>query len=80
MTGEPDPRIKTAVLLAARRQLELQDALGDLEDLLTEVAPKEPFPGELFTLNDKLDKVLMDLADKYKIDVPDSPDDQTPRA
>ena len=48
--------------------------------MLTEVAPNEPFPGELFNLSDKLDKVLMDLADKYKIDVPDSLDDETPRA
>jgi hypothetical protein len=79
MTGEPNPKIKTALLLAARRQLELQDALGHLEDVLTEVAPHEPLPGELFTLNDKLDKVLMELADKYKIDVPDSLDDETPR-
>jgi len=80
MTGEPNPKVKTALLLAARRQLELQDALGHLEDVLTEVAPNEPFPGELFALNDKLDKALMDLADKYKIDVPDSLDDETPRA
>jgi hypothetical protein len=80
MPGEPNPRIKTALLLAARRQLQLQDALGDLEDVLTEVAPSEPFPGELFTLNDKLDNILMELADKYKIDVPDSQDDETPPA
>ena len=79
MTGEPNPKVKTALLLAARRQLELQDALGHLEDVLTEVAPNEPFPGELFALNDKLDKALMDLADKYKIDVPDSLGDETPR-
>jgi hypothetical protein len=79
MTGEPNPKIKAALLLAARRQLELQDALGDLEDVLKEVAPNAPFPGEVFTLNDKLDNILMDLADKYKVDVPDSLDDETPR-
>ena len=75
MTGEPDPKIKAALLLAARRQLELQDALGDLEDVLKEVAPNDPLPGEVFTLNDKLDNILMNLAHKYKIDVPDSLDD-----
>ena len=80
MTGEPNPKIKAALLLAARRQLELQDALGNLEDVLKEVAPNEPIPGDVFTLNDKLDNILMDLADKYKVDVPDSLDDETPRA
>jgi hypothetical protein len=39
--------------------------------VLKEVVPNEPIPGEVFELNDKIDKILMDLADKHNVDVPE---------
>jgi len=71
MADEPNPKVKVALLAAARRQAELDDALADLEDVLNEVAPNDPLSSDVFSLNERIDQILMDLADKYKIDVPD---------
>jgi hypothetical protein len=71
MTDEPNPKIKDALLLAARRQAELEYALEDLEDVITEVAPNEPFPADVFTQNAEIDKALVDLAEKHNVDIPD---------
>jgi hypothetical protein len=71
VTDELNLKIKSALLLAARRQAELEYALEDLEDVLTEGAPNEPFPGDVFTQNAEIDKALMDLAEKHKVDIPD---------
>ena len=79
MAEEPNPKIKAALLVAARRQIELEDALEDLENVLKEVVPNEPITGEVFELNDKIDKILMELADKHNVDVPDPQDRETPR-
>ena len=79
MAEEPNPKIKAALLVAARRQIELEDALEDLENVLKEVVPNEPIPGEVFELNDKIDKVLMELADKHNVEVPDPQDGERPR-
>ncbi len=74
MADEPNPKIKAALLVAAQRQAELQNALADLEDVLTEVVRSDPFPSDLFAMNDKIDKALMDLADKHNVDIPDPQD------
>ena len=79
MTDEANPKIKAALLVAARRQIELEDALEDLENVLKEVVPNEPITGEVFELNDKIDKILMELADKHNVDVPDPQDREPPR-
>jgi hypothetical protein len=74
---EPNPKLKIALLAAARRQAELDDALADLEDVLKEVAPNDPLTGDVFALNEKIDKVIIDIADKYNVEIPD-PEERTP--
>jgi hypothetical protein len=80
MADQPNPKIKVALLTAARRQAELDDALAELEDVLKEVASNDPLTSDVFTLNEKIDRILIDLADKYNVDIPDpNPQDkQTP--
>lgn len=78
MADEPNPKIKAALLAAARRQAELDDALADLEDVLKEVAPNDPLAGDVFTLNAKIDKILIDIADKYNVEIPDPQDERAP--
>ena len=80
MADQPNPKIKVALLTAARRQAELHDALAELEDVLKEVASNDPLTSDVFTLNEKIDRILIDLADKYNVDIPDpNPQDkQTP--
>jgi hypothetical protein len=73
LPDEPNPKLKIALLTAARRQAELDDALADLEDVLKEVAPNDPLASEVFTLNDKIDKILIDIADKYNVEIADPP-------
>jgi hypothetical protein len=75
----PNPKFKAALLTAARRQAELGDALADLEDVMSEVMPNAPLSGDVFTLNDKIDEILIELADKYKVEIPDPQDEQAPR-
>jgi hypothetical protein len=74
---EPNPKLKIALLAAARRQAELDDALADLEDVLKEVAPNDPLTGDVFALNEKIDKVIIDIADKHNVEIPD-PEERTP--
>jgi outer membrane murein-binding lipoprotein Lpp len=76
LPNEPNPKIKAALLTAARRQAELDDALADLEDVLKEVAPNNPLASDVFTLNEKIDKILIDIADKYNVDIPDPQDER----
>jgi hypothetical protein len=71
LPNEPNPKLKIALLAAARRQAELDDALADIEDVLKEVAPNDPLTSDVFTLNEKIDKILIDIADKYNIEIPD---------
>jgi len=78
LANEPNPKLKVALLNAARRQVELDDALADLEDVLKEVAPNDPLAGEVFTLNEKIDKILIDLADKYNVEIPDPQGQRAP--
>ena len=75
---EPNPKLKVALLAAARRQTELDDALPDLEDVLKEVAPNDPLSSDVFMLNERIDKILIDLADKYNVEIPDPQDQRTP--
>jgi hypothetical protein len=79
MADQPNPKIKVALLTAARRQAELDDALADLEDVLKEVAPSDPLTSNVFTLNEKIDQILIALADKYNVEIPD-PHPQDERA
>jgi hypothetical protein len=79
LANEPNPKIKVALLTAARRQAELDDALADLEDVLKEVAPNHPLTSDVFTLNEKIDQILIALADKYNVEIPD-PHPQNERA
>jgi hypothetical protein len=74
---EPNPKLKVALLAAARRQLELIDALADLENVLKEVAPSDPLTSDVFSLSEKIDKVIIDIADKYNVEIPD-PEERTP--
>jgi hypothetical protein len=76
LADEPNPKLKVALLAAARRQAELDDALADLEDVLKEVAPNDLLAGDVFTLNEKIDKILISIADKYNVEIPDPQDDQ----
>jgi hypothetical protein len=76
LPDEPNPKLKIALLTAARRQAELDDALADLEDVLKEVAPNDLLAGDVFTLNEKIDKILISIADKYNVEIPDPQDDQ----
>jgi hypothetical protein len=62
LPGEPNPKLKNALLTAARLQAELDDALADLEDVINEVAPKDPLTSEVFALNEKIDKILIHIA------------------
>jgi hypothetical protein len=78
LPDEPNPKLKIALLTAARRQAELDDALADLEDVLKEVAPNDPLASEVFTLNDKIDKILIDIADKYNVEIPDPQEQRAP--
>jgi hypothetical protein len=73
---EPNPKLKIALLAAARLQAELDDALADLEDVLKEVAPNNPLPSDVFMLNERIDKILIDLADKYNVEIPDAQDER----
>jgi hypothetical protein len=73
---EPNPKLKVALLAAARRQAELDDALADLEDVLKQLAPNDPLSSDVFVLNKRIDKILIGLADKYNVDIPDAHDDR----
>jgi hypothetical protein len=78
LPGEPNPKLKIALLSAARRQAELDDALADLEDVLKEVVPNDPLSSDVFALNEKIDKILIDIADKYNVEIPDPQDERAP--
>jgi len=78
MPSEPNPKLKIALLTAARRQAELDDALADLEEVIKEVAPNEPLAGDVFALNERIDKILIDIADKYNVEIPDPQDNRAP--
>jgi hypothetical protein len=78
LAPEPNPKIKVALLAAARRQAELDDALADLEAVLNEVAPNGPLTSDVFMLNEKIDKILIDIADKHNVEIPDPQDERTP--
>jgi hypothetical protein len=39
--------------------------------VLKEIAPNNPLASNVFTLNDKIDKILIDIADKYNVEIPD---------
>jgi hypothetical protein len=73
---EPNPKLKIALLAAARLQAELDDALADLEGVLKEMAPNDPLSGDVFTLNERIDRILIDLADKYNVEIPDPQDER----
>jgi hypothetical protein len=75
---EPNPKLKVALLAAARLQAELDDALADLEDVLKEVAPNAPLSSDVFMLNERIDKILIDLADKHNVEIPDPQDERAP--
>ena len=79
MANEPTQAIKVALLAALRQQAALARALADLEDELKEAAPKEPLPSELFRLNEKIDEILVGLADRYNVELPNLEDGEAPR-
>jgi len=64
--------VKAALQMALRQQAALAAALVDLEDALKEAAPNERIPGELFDLNEKIDGILVRLADRYNVEIPDT--------
>jgi hypothetical protein len=68
VSDEPIPKIKAALLVAARRQADLEYALGDLEDVLKQELAHETFPADVFTQNADIDRAQMALADKYWVE------------
>jgi hypothetical protein len=74
MAEGPIPKIKAALLVDARRQIEFEYALS----VLKEVVPNVPIPSEVFELNNKIDKILMEPADKHNVDVPEPQDREAP--
>ena len=79
MANEPSQAVKVALLTALRQQAALAGALADLEDVLREAAPNEPIPSNRFVLNEKIDGILVQLADQYNVDIPDSQEGETAR-
>jgi biotin-(acetyl-CoA carboxylase) ligase len=79
VANEPSQAVKVALLTALRQQAALAGALADLEDVLKEAAPNEPIPNDLFVLNEKIDGILVELADQYNVDIPDSQEGETSR-
>ena len=80
MANEPSQAVKVALLTALRQQAALAGALADLEDVLKEAAPNQPIPSDLFVLNEKIDGILVKLADQYNVDIPDSQEGETSRS
>jgi len=46
--------------------------------VLKEVAPNDPLASDMFMLNEKIDKILIDIADKYNVEIPDQRDARSP--